>query len=309
MYEDLGTFHPAVRVSDDHGGTTRSSLFTISAGNAPPQPVIDTPASSLTWAVGDPIAFSGHADDAQDGTEPAARLSWSMILHHCPSNCHTHNIETIPGVASGSFQAPDHDYPSFLELKLTATDANGLSASTSVDLDPQTVDITLESKPAGMQLGIGTISGAAPFTHTAIVGSSDSISAATQMVGGVSYTFSAWSDGGAAAHSVTAPATAVTYTATFLAPEHPPVAKFSARPSDGRTPLTVKFNAKHSKDPDSDKLKYSWDLNGDGVFGDSRSMDPRRVYHRRGRHTVRLQVSDGHGGIDTASMTIRAQRR
>jgi glucose/arabinose dehydrogenase len=43
------------------GGTTRSSLLTISAGNTAPEPVIDTPDSPLTWAVGDLIDFAGHA--------------------------------------------------------------------------------------------------------------------------------------------------------------------------------------------------------------------------------------------------------
>ncbi len=307
-YEDPGTFHPSVRVSDDQGGTTRSSLFTISAGNTPPVPVIDTPGSSFTWAVGDPISFSGHADDAQDGTEPAGRLTWSVIVHHCPSNCHTHNIQTIAGVDSGSISAPDHEYPSFLELKLTAKDANGLSASTSVDLMPQTVDLTLKSKPAGLELSINTFSGTAPFTRTVIVGSANSISAGDQMLGGTPYTFSSWSDGGAAAHTVTAPATATAYTVTLLGPEHPPVAKVTARPTDGTAPLKVKFDGDRSRDPDGDRLTYSWDLNGDGIFGDSRSIDPKHVYRKRGKFKVRLRVSDGRGEFDTAAVTIRAQR-
>jgi PKD repeat protein len=307
-YTNPGTYHPSVRVSDDEGGTTRSSLFTISAGNVPPVPVIDTPASSLTWAVGDNIAFSGHADDAQDGTEPAARLTWSLILHHCPSNCHTHNVETMPGVASGSFSAPDHEYPSFLELKLTATDANGLSASTSIDLHPQTVDLTLTSKPAGLQLSINTFSGTAPFTRTVIVGSANAISAGNQLLGGTPYAFASWSDGGPAVHTIAAPAAVKTYTATFLGPERPPVARFSAQPAHGRTPLKVRFDGERSRDPDGDKLTFSWDLNGDGRFGDSRSMDPKHVYKKHGKFKVRLRVSDGRGGTDIATMTIRAER-
>lgn len=49
-----------------------------------------------------------------------------------------------------------------------------------------------------------------------IVGSSNSISATTpQSLGGSSYTFSSWSDGGAQTHNITAPANPTTYTATF----------------------------------------------------------------------------------------------
>jgi glucose/arabinose dehydrogenase len=309
IYQQIGTYHPSVRVSDNNGSTTRSSLFTISAGNAPPVPVIDSPDPSLTWAVGDPIEFSGHADDAQDGTEPASRLNWSVIVHHCPSNCHTHNIQTFSGVAGDSFAAPDHDYPSFLELKLTATDANGLAASTSIELDPKTVDLTLSSKPAGLQLSIGTFSGTAPFTRTVIVNSANSISASDQTLNGRTYLFSTWSDGGANAHVINAPATATQNTATFTRVEHPPIAKFSARPNEGGTPLKVRFNASASTDADGDHLRFSWDLNGDRRFGDSLSMDPKHVYREHGKFTVRLRVRDGHGGSDTATTTIRAQRR
>jgi PKD repeat protein len=309
IYQQIGTYHPSVRVSDDNGSTTRSSLLTISAGNAPPVPVIDSPSSSFTWAVGDTIAFSGHADDAQDGTEPASRLNWSLIVHHCPSNCHTHNIQTFSGVAGNSFAAPDHDYPSFLELKLTATDANGLAASTSIELDPKTVDLTVSSKLAGLQLSIGTFSSTAPFTRTVIVNSANSISASDQTLNGRTYLFSTWSDGGAKAHVINAPAVATQYTATFTRVEHPPVAKFLARPNEGGTPLKVRFNASASTDADGDHLTFSWDLNGDGRFGDSRSVDPKHVYRDHGKFTVRLRVRDGHGGSDTATKTIRAGRR
>jgi glucose/arabinose dehydrogenase/PKD repeat protein len=307
-YDTVGTFHPSVRVSDDQGGTTRSSLFTISAGDTPPVPVIDTPLSTLTWKVGQSIAFSGHATDDEDGSEPPENLTWSLIIHHCPSNCHTHDIQTMPGTASGSFAAPDHEYPSYLELKLTARDADGLSASTSVDLQPKTVALTMRSNPPGLQLSINTFSGTAPFTRTVIVGSANSISTTDQVVNDIPYTFSSWSDQRAAAHNVTAPATATTYTATFVWPEHPPVAKFSAKPTKGKTPLKVAFDADRSQDPDGDTLTYSWDLNGDGLFGDSRSTDTKHVYRHRGEYKVRLRVSDGRGGIDTAAITVRAHR-
>src|SRR5207302_549927 len=84
------------------------------------------------WKVGDPINFSGSATDPEDGTEPASRLSWTIILHHCftPDNCHTHIVQTFNGVASGTFNAPDHEYPCWLEIQLTATDSTGATATT-----------------------------------------------------------------------------------------------------------------------------------------------------------------------------------
>jgi hypothetical protein len=125
-------------------------------------------------------------------------------------------LQTFTGVSSGSFTTPDHEYPSHLELRLTATDSGGLTSARSVLLAPQTVDLTFQSAPAGLQLVVGPTGQAAPFTRTVIVGSSNSVSAPSpQTLGSASYTFSAWSDGGQRTHSVTAPAADATYTATF----------------------------------------------------------------------------------------------
>jgi hypothetical protein len=61
------------------------------------------------------------------GALPAEQLTWSLIMHHCPSDCHEHPEQIFAGVESGSFVTPDHEYPSYLELRLTATDSGGLT--------------------------------------------------------------------------------------------------------------------------------------------------------------------------------------
>ena len=43
------------------------------------------------------------------------------------------------GAAGGSFVAPDHEFPSHLELTLTVTDSGGKTGTDSVRLDPDTV--------------------------------------------------------------------------------------------------------------------------------------------------------------------------
>jgi uncharacterized repeat protein (TIGR01451 family) len=136
-------------------------------------------------------------------------------MHHCPSDCHAHQITTMTGT-SGSFTAPDHDYPAHLELQLTATDSGGLTDTKSVTLQPNTVDLTFASNPTGLQLVVGGSSSMTPFARTVIVNSNNSISATTpQTLNGVSYGFSSWSDGGAQTHNITAPASPRTYTATY----------------------------------------------------------------------------------------------
>jgi regulation of enolase protein 1 (concanavalin A-like superfamily) len=184
--------------------------------NQPPTAVINTPTASTTWKVGDVINFSGSATDPEDGTLSPAAMSWKLILQHCPSTCHTHELQTFNGVASGSFTAPDHDYPSYLELQLTVVDSRGLQSTKSVRLDPKTVVLTFQSNPSGLQLTVGSSSGAAPFNRTVIIGSRNSVSAPSpQKVRGKTYLFASWSDGGAQTHIITAPANATTYTATF----------------------------------------------------------------------------------------------
>ena len=87
-------------------------------------------------------------------------------------------MQTFTGVASGSFSAPDHDYPSSLELQLTA----------------------------------GATTAKAPFTVTAIQNETVQLTAPTpQRTKGKNYTFVSWSDGGAQSHAIRAPSTATTY--------------------------------------------------------------------------------------------------
>jgi glucose/arabinose dehydrogenase len=217
QYSTPGNVTVGLRVTDAGLASTTASQV-IMVGNDPPQPVIDTPSASLTYAVNDPISFSGHATDTQDGALPASALTWTVIIHHCPSNCHTHTIETRPGVASGSFNAPDHDYPSYLELVLTATDSNGASASTSVVLQPKTVNLTFQTAVSGLSLAVGPLSQKAPFTRTVIIGSANAVTATSpQTLNGTTYAYKSWSDGQGMSHVIVAPATNTTYTATYAA--------------------------------------------------------------------------------------------
>ncbi|MGH8834448.1 MAG: PQQ-dependent sugar dehydrogenase, partial [Actinomycetes bacterium] len=219
-YTVAGVYHPSLRVTDDQGASDTTSV-TVTAGNTAPTVVIDSPAASLTWAVGDTINFTGHATDAQDGTLPASALSWSLVLHHCitPVDCHAHQVQTIPGVASGSVTAPDHTYPCWLELQLTATDSQGLAATTSVRLDPRTVVLTFKTNPGGLVLTDLVLNEAprtTPFSVTVVVGSANSVSAPSpQQFRKFTYFFTSWSDGGAQSHIITAPGVNTTYTATY----------------------------------------------------------------------------------------------
>ena len=117
-----------------------------------------------------------------------------------------------------AFDAPDHEYPSYLRFRLTARDASDATGSAQVDLFPAVTVVTLATVPPGLQLVVG---GAAarttPFVHMAIANGSFSVSATSpQQLGGNTWNFLSWSDGGAASHLVSIPNPGpVTLTATY----------------------------------------------------------------------------------------------
>jgi glucose/arabinose dehydrogenase len=222
-YNTPGQVTARLKVTDQSGESDTDSIV-ITPAEGSPQASIDAPAPTVTWAVNDTINFQGSATDPQDGALPASRLSWRLLLKHCTTvdNCHTHPIESWDGVSEGSFSAPDHDYPSHLELELTATDSSGLTDTRTVRLDPRTVDLTFRTQPSGLRLAVGGDEEVTPFARTVIVGSRNSISAPTpQALDASQYRFTTWSDGGAQTHDIVAPSSSSTFTANYEADPTP----------------------------------------------------------------------------------------
>ncbi len=204
------------------GVATSNTVGPITGGgsNAAPVPVIDTPTTSFNWSAGQTVSFSGHATDAEDGTEPTrSRLDWDIVLGHCTEDgCHNHPVSTITGQASGNFSAPDHEAPSYLDFTLTATDSVGATASVTRRINPRTVNLSFQTTPGGLSLtvGSGETTTTTPFTQQWVVNSQVQVIAPpTQASGGVDYGFSNWSTGGAATHTFSAPTNATTYIATY----------------------------------------------------------------------------------------------
>ncbi|WP_433078725.1 PQQ-dependent sugar dehydrogenase [Dactylosporangium sp. CA-052675] len=217
-YDKDGSYTAILKVTDPLGASGTATT-TITAGAETPTAVIDSPEATVTWAVGDTVRFSGHAYDPQTKSNlPDSALKWELQLEHCtaPDNCHTHFLQTFDGVSSGSFKAPDHEYPSYLRLKLSATNDANLTSVATVDLQPKTVELSFASKPTGLQVVVGSSSQATPFTRRVIVGSTNTVSApAPQTTSTMLYSYGNWSDNGAQTHTLTAPSAATTYTATY----------------------------------------------------------------------------------------------
>ena len=117
------------------------------------------------------------------------------------------------GVAAGSYtltaRATDD---------LAATSASVASTVTVSDNQPpRTVELRFESEPSGLELSVGGSSSTTPFTRSVIEGSNiDVVAPSPQALGGSSYAWGSWSDGGAQSHSIVANA-AATYSASYQA--------------------------------------------------------------------------------------------
>jgi glucose/arabinose dehydrogenase len=299
-YQTANTYTPRLQVTDTSGATAIASV-TISAGNTPPRPVIDTPLATTTWRVGDTISFSGHASDDQDGILPPSALSWSLIMQHCPSTCHEHPVQTFTGTSSGSYVAPDHEYPAHLELRLTATDAGGLSETVNTALFPQTVQLAFATEPSGLKLTVGSSSEAAPFSRTVISGSTVSMGAnSPQALGDQAYQFVDWSDGGAQTHTVVATQPS-SYTATFVPDTAGPViSNVTTRPGPGWVTISWTTN-----EPADRQIEYG----RTEAYGSSTPLDRTlKTQHsvtisglaRKATYYVQILSRDTNGNLGTS---------
>ncbi|WP_244366101.1 PQQ-dependent sugar dehydrogenase [Micromonospora echinofusca] len=212
-YPTVGTYTARLRVTDP-GGLSDTAGVQILVGIGAPVPVIDLPDPGLRWRVGQPVTFAGHATDPQDGPLPASALRWRLVNRHCTTDgdCHSHVMQELTGVTGGSFPGPDHEYPSYLELTLTATDSAGLTGSTTLRLDPATVDLAFTTVPSGLRVNVNGTELTTPAAARVIIGATTTLSAPSPQGDCV---FADWSDGGAQTHALAAPADGGTWTATF----------------------------------------------------------------------------------------------
>jgi glucose/arabinose dehydrogenase len=207
----------SVRVTDGKGLVSVAKL-TLYPGDEPPVPTIETPAPGTEWKVGDEIAFSGSALDAKGEPIYTLALHWGTRVLHCPTSpdsCHSHPLQAFPGVPDGEITAPEHDYPSFIEITLTATDQRGLAASKTIKLPAKGVTLKVVSQPPGIPLTAGIVSAAAPFDVPVIQNSQLTLAAPeTAELNGQTYAWQSWSDGGDRAHTILASGSSE-YTATY----------------------------------------------------------------------------------------------
>jgi PKD repeat protein len=214
IYRKKGNYTATVTVSDDRGLSARKQVGPITPGNTAPDPVITTPAACTSFNYSSKLSMAGSATDKEDGRIRGSKLSWHVLQHHAN---HLHDFGTVKGARATVPTGHDHDADTYFIITLTATDSKGTSGSTTVRVDPNTIDFTLESKPGGAPMNYSSQTGAAPFPVASAVGYLTTISAAeTFDKDGFSYKFTGWSDKKARQHTVKIPARNKTLTATYV---------------------------------------------------------------------------------------------
>lgn len=218
-----GTYPVRLRVTDPQG-LFNDAVVLVSVDVSPPGVTLLAPSAGLRWSVGDTVAFEATASDVQDGPLPPSAFTWALTLFHCeraaPTQCHEHFYGGFDGVAEGAFVAPDHEWPSYLVLGVTARNSLGATDSASVRLDPATALVRFASDPPGLLIGTAADQLATPYDWTVILGSQVQVTAPTpQWLEGKEWRFASWSDGGEGTHSVAVVRDPMTLTATYaLAP-------------------------------------------------------------------------------------------
>jgi hypothetical protein len=204
-------------VSNAAGSAMSNSATLTVSGNSPPMATITQPAAGTLYSGGQTIVYGGTGTDPEDGTLPASAFAWQVDFHH---DTHAHPfIPLTSGAAGGSFVVPTTGETSanvWYRISLTVTDSQGQPTTTFRDVRPRTVTITLAAQHSGLQLTLDGQPFTAPISFPAVVGMRREIGAPTpQTVGNFEHTFRAWTDGGAATHLITIPATDTTYTARY----------------------------------------------------------------------------------------------
>jgi len=287
----------SVRATNSIGRTDTAEMTVYPGDRAPKFTDVD-PSSALTWKVGQKIRFKAKAVD-KDQRLKASAYDWSLSIRHCPKTCHTHPIDQWPGTRSGSFRAPDHEYPSHLLLSVGVTDKRGLTVRKNIRLDPRSMKLTVASVPPRLKVAAGGIEDTTTFTKRFIVGGHLIASAPkVQRRKGVTYRFSSWSDGKGRSHELVAPERDVTLTAYYRATK----ALLRVRTSPGDLRVVV----------DGTDRESGW--RGNLKIGSTVLLVAPRTQTRDGEKWVFVKWSDGGSRkhrvtVGAARMDVRAVYR
>jgi glucose/arabinose dehydrogenase len=207
------------RVTNSFGSVTSNSATLTVTANQAPSATITQPAVGTLYSGGQTVTYAGTGTDPEQGTLPASAFTWQVDFHHAS---HVHPfIPPTSGETGGSFVVPTVGHTEsdvWYRVILTVRDSAGLTSTVVRDIQPRKVDLSLWTSPAGLSIRLDSQPQGTPLTVTGVVGIERTLEAPSpQTIGGTTYEFDRWSDGGARVHTISTPTTNTTYTAFYRA--------------------------------------------------------------------------------------------
>lgn len=185
------------KITNQLGFVFSDTLYLDVTQNQRPEIHFTKPSLFSTYNDGDTLKFKGFATDEEDGTIDVNQLEWWINFHH---EEHFHpGMEITTGISEGSFYIPRLGETSpnvWYRVHLRATDNNGLTNESFIDVQPEVVNTIFKTLPSSLLLNID---GAHKTTSSNINGVKGServlIASQFQNRNDSLYEFEKWSDG------------------------------------------------------------------------------------------------------------------
>lgn len=215
IYNTNGSFSAQLSVSDGTNFAVSDPIL-IQVGT-PPTVTITSPTNGSSYQGGSKIFYSAVATDSLGNPLPDSAFTLEVIFHH---GSHIHPFLGPINSRQGNFNIPESGHEDatnvWYEIKITGVDSEGLSTTQSVNIYPETANVTINTSPTGFNLILDGTSFATPLTFSGVVGMKRELSVPVlQKLGGTIYNFVNWSSGRSVKHIVQIPTVDTTYTANF----------------------------------------------------------------------------------------------
>jgi glucose/arabinose dehydrogenase/PKD repeat protein len=247
-YTAKGVYTARLTVSAN-GDDVKAQPIVIQAGGQP-ELTVASPVEGQLYRAGDTITWNAFAKDAAGFDLNDANITTVVRLHH---GSHFHPFLGPVSGRAGSFTIPTTGEPSAdtsYEIKITATDENGLFMSKTINVFPRKSDITLATDPPGLGLTLDDIPVSTPHTITGVEGFERELFAPKRAVAndGTLLQFAGWSDGKSIRHVIRTSDDDRTYTARYV-PFQPFTAKYYDNTTFSGTPVFTR------QDPE---INFAW---------------------------------------------------
>jgi glucose/arabinose dehydrogenase len=285
-YTQKGVYTARLTVSAG-GESALAQPIVIQVGLSP-ELTVSSPTEGQLYRAGDKITWNAFAHDAAGFDLNDGDIKTEVRLHH---STHFHPFLGPISGRAGTFTIPTTGEPSgdtSYEIKVTATDQNGLFTSKTVNIFPRKSQISLATSPPGLGVSLDSIPVSTPHATIGVEGFQRELSAPNSAVAqdGTPLQFAGWSDHKAIRHNIVTPVNDTTYTANYV-PQQPFTAKYYANTTVSGTPVLTR------QDPN---INFAW---GSGppdpaVPNDGFSVRwTKTQWFGAGRYTFRALADDG----------------